>query len=82
MHLLDALAFVPQVQHAIVENIRTAAGMVEPQLVKPRNERIALRNHRPPPTRDLVQIFLPPNNLDHELVKGQQLPFQPQGCLM
>ncbi len=82
VHLLEALTFVPQVEHPVVEEPRPARGMSDRQISKPLGKLIAPRRHRPPPTRDLFQVVLSPHNPHHKLEDRQQLALQPHGGLV
>ena len=82
VHLLETLAFVPQVQHPVIEKARATVGVGERQIAEPLGEFVALRYHCSPPARDFVQIIFSPDNLDHELADGQQLPLQPHRGLI
>src|ERR1039457_1433896 len=82
MHLLEALTFVPQVEHPVVEEPRPARGMSDGQIAKPLGKLIAPRHHRPPPTRDLSQVVLAPHDPHHKLVYRKQLAPEPHGGLV
>src|SRR5207249_832949 len=71
VHLLEALAFVPQVEHSVVVEFRPTQGVSNRQILKPFRKLITLNNHCRPPTRHLIQVVLSTDNLNYEFINSK-----------